>query len=69
MDEQKITITETPEAILTIKNSEMSEWECYMFGNVPGGYGLKYHPEKGKVPNWFVRLMMKICFACTWRKI
>ena len=24
--------------------------------------------QKGKEPNWFVRWMMKICFACTWVK-
>ncbi len=47
---------------------ERSEWSCYMFGNTPGGYGLVYTPEKGKVPNRFVRWMMKICFACTWVK-
>ncbi len=53
---------------LTINTPEMSEWECYMFGNVPGGGGLIYHPTKGNVPNWFTRLIMKVCFACTWTK-
>jgi hypothetical protein len=47
---------------------ELSEWQCYMFGNRPGGTGIVYRPNKGKEPNWFVRWMMKICFACTWVK-
>jgi len=48
---------------------EQSEWQCYMFGNTPEtNRGIVYRPEKGKEPNWFVRWMMKICFACTWVK-
>jgi len=47
---------------------EQSEWTCYMFGNKPGGMGIIYRPAKGQEPNWFVRWMMKICFACTWVK-
>jgi len=47
---------------------ERSEWTCYMFGNKPGGAGIIYKPSEGNVPNWFVRWMMKICFACTWVK-
>ena len=52
-----------------IKSPEHSEWVCYLFGNTPGGgVGLIYRPSKGTEPNWFVRKMMKICFACTWVK-
>ena len=51
-----------------IKIPENSEWVCYLFGNTPGGVGLIYRPRKGQEPNWFVRRMMKICFACTWIK-
>jgi hypothetical protein len=47
---------------------EQSEWQCYLFGNTPGGRGMVYRPNKGKEPNWFVRWMMKVCFACTWVK-
>jgi hypothetical protein len=47
---------------------EQSEWQCYMFGNTPSGIGMVYRPNKGKEPNWFVRWMMKVCFACTWVK-
>jgi len=47
---------------------EQSEWQCYMFGNRPGGVGIVYRPNKGAEPNWFVRWMMKVCFACTWVK-
>lgn len=46
---------------------ERSEWVCYMFGGSKGN-GFQWNPEKGKEPNWFVRWMMKICFACTWIK-
>jgi hypothetical protein len=43
-------------------------WKCYMFGNRPGGWGITYFPEKGQVPNRFVRFMMKVCFDCLWVK-
>jgi len=50
-----------------IKIPEPSDWTCYMFGNKPlGNQGICYIPIKGQVPNFFVRWMMKICFACTW---
>jgi hypothetical protein len=47
---------------------EHSEWQCYMFGNKPGGMGMVYRPRKGKEPKWFVRLMMRVCFDCLWVK-
>ena len=48
---------------------ERSEWQCYMFGNrPPGGMGIVWRPNKGKEPNWFVRLMMRVCFDCLWVK-
>ena len=47
---------------------ERSGWKCYMFGNRPGGWGITYFPEKGQVPNRFVRFMMKVCFDCLWVK-
>jgi hypothetical protein len=50
-----------------IKPTESSEWKCYMFGSTDGS-GITYRPIKGGEPNWFVRWMMKICFACTWIK-
>jgi len=42
-----------------------SSWKCYMFGSSDGN-GFTYTPVEGKVPNRFVRWMMKVCFACTW---
>jgi hypothetical protein len=45
-----------------------SKWTCYMFGNRPGGMGMSYTPQKGEVPNRFVRFMMRICFDCYWVK-
>jgi len=48
---------------------ERSEWKCYLFGNTPqGNRGIVWIPVKGQEPNWFVRWMMKVCFACTWVK-
>jgi hypothetical protein len=44
------------------------DWQCYLFGNKPGGIGIVYVPTKGQVPNWFVRWMMKVCLGCTWVK-
>lgn len=52
-----------------MKNYKPSEWQCYLFGNSPEeNEGLCYRPAQGVVPNWFVRWMMKIYFACTWVK-
>ena len=47
---------------------EQSKWTCYMFGNRPGGMGMAWYPQKGHVPNRFVRFMMRICFDCYWVK-
>ena len=47
---------------------ELSNWTCYLFGNRPGGGGIAYTPQKGKVPNRFARFMMRICFDCYWVK-
>jgi len=43
-----------------------SNWKCYLFGNRPGGNGIIYVPSEGRVPNRFVRFMMRICFDCMW---
>jgi len=51
-----------------IKTPESSEWQCYLFGNRPGGMGIVYIPRRGSVPNWFVRLAMRIFFDCLWVK-
>jgi hypothetical protein len=38
-----------------------------MFGNRPNAnYGISYTPAEGRVPNRFVRFMMRICFDCLW---
>ena len=53
---------------MTRKRAE--EWRCYMFGNRPDSKtGMVYFPWDADIPNWFVRWMMKICFACTWVKV
>jgi hypothetical protein len=48
-----------------IKTPEMSDWTCYLFGATESS-GMRWNPEKDKVPNWFTRWMMKVCFGCTW---
>ena len=47
---------------------KVSNYTCYLFGNRPGGSGIVYTPVEGKVPNRFVRFMMRICFDCVWVK-
>jgi hypothetical protein len=42
-----------------------SNWTCYMFGGSAGN-GIAYVPLEGRVPNRFVRWMMRICFDCRW---
>lgn len=49
-----------------IRTPPMSDWVCYMFGNRPGGFGIQYQPIEGRVPNAFVRFMMRVCFDCLW---
>lgn len=49
-------------------STPQSEWQCFMFGNRPGGSGMVYRPAKGQVPNAFVRFMMRVCFDCIWIK-
>ena len=51
----------------TLNLPKQSNWNCYMFGGSPGD-GITWTPHEGKVPNRFVRFMMKLCFACTWVK-
>jgi hypothetical protein len=50
-----------------IQPAKSSKWRCYMFGNRPGGTGIVYHPAEGRVPNRFVRWMMRLCFDCVWQ--
>ena len=45
-----------------------SDWKCYLFGNRPGENGIVYVPQEGRVPNRFVRWMMRVCFDCLWVK-
>jgi len=57
-----------PKDYAFLSTPEQSDWQCYMFGNRPNGMGIVYRPSKGKVPNLFVRWMMRICFDCLWVK-
>lgn len=51
----------------TVDIPKNSNYSCYLFGATPG-YGMKYTPQEGRVPNRFVRWMMYLCFDCRWVK-
>jgi hypothetical protein len=56
-----------PTDSIKINVPKQSNWTCYMFGNRPNAnYGIAYTPAEGRVPNRFVRWMMRICFDCMW---
>ena len=64
-----MTENKTDYKLQYISLPEQSKWTCYMFGNRPwNGMGMVWYPQKGQVPNRFVRFMMKICFDCYWVK-
>lgn len=52
----------------TIYIPELSNWECCLFG---GSFndGIHWVPIKGKVPNWFWRLMQYLILGNKWVKI
>jgi hypothetical protein len=56
-----------PDYKMSINLPKYSNWTCYLFGST-SGYGLTYTPQEGRVPNRFVRFMMRICFDCKWVK-
>lgn len=51
-----------------VESPELSNWKCHLFGGTDS-HGITYTPIKGKVPNWFIRWMMKICLGCKWVKV
>jgi len=56
-----------PADSMKINLPKHSNWTCYMFGNRPdANFGISYVPAEGRVPNRFVRFMMRICFDCMW---
>jgi hypothetical protein len=57
----------TPNEVQLLQMPKPSNWYCYMFGNRPGGTGIVYRPPEGRVPNRFVRWMMRLCFDCFWQ--
>ena len=59
-------VQQTDNEPIRFRMPELDGWECFMFGNKPGGSGWVWVPTKEDVPNWFVRYMMRICFGCTW---
>ena len=65
---QSIPVNPELYPMTTFNLPKISNYTCYMFGNRPGGMGMVYTPVEGKVPNRFVRFMMRICLGCTWVK-
>ena len=59
-------IFKIPADSMKINLPKYSNWKCYLFGNRPGKNGIMYIPSEGRVPNRFVRWMMRICFDCLW---
>jgi hypothetical protein len=57
-----------PDDALIVNQPKHSNWKCYLFGNRPGGNGIIYIPQEGRVPNRFVRFMMRICSDSVWVK-
>lgn len=49
-----------------INGPKYSNYKCYLFGNRPGGTGIVYTPQEGRVPNRFVRFMMFLFLDCLW---
>jgi len=70
-EEQNIPYVDiSTENTISFHAPQYSSWKCYLFGNRPGGNGIMYVyvPSEGRVPNRFVRFMMRICFDCLWVK-
>ena len=69
MTETTFAIADDKSYTYSIKQPKKSNWKCYMFGNRPdANFGIVYIPQEGRVPNRFVRWMMRICFDCMWVK-
>jgi hypothetical protein len=55
--------------VKTVETPKYSNYKCYLFGNRPDvNCGITYTPVEGRVPNRFVRFMMRICFDSIWVK-
>lgn len=52
----------------TMRQPEMSEWRCYLFGGRPDTSSISWRPLKGKEPNWFWRKMQWLIFGNLWVK-
>lgn len=52
----------------TIRQPEMSDWQCHLFGCKPDGFHITWRPLKGKEPNWFWRKMQYLILGNLWVK-
>ena len=66
-EEQKIPYGDiSTENTFTFHAPKYSSWKCYLFGNRPGGTGITYIPQEGRVPNAWVRFWMWVFLDCLW---
>jgi hypothetical protein len=66
-EEQKIPYVDiSTENTFVIQQPKYSNYTCYMFGNRPGGVGITYIPQEGRVPNAWVRFWMWVFLDCLW---
>ena len=49
---------------LIIESVKRSNWQMWLFGSKD----IVWTPEKGKVPNWWVRFWSRAFFNCKWVK-
>jgi hypothetical protein len=63
-----MTEQQNPYRFSTIRQPEMSEWQCYLFGGKPDGFHITWRPHKGKEPNWFWRKMQWLILGNLWVK-
>jgi hypothetical protein len=61
-----MTEQQNPYRDFRFPSPEMSEWQCYLFGNKPGGFGVVWRPHKGNEPNWFWRKMQYLILGNLW---
>ena len=51
--------------MITVSLPKRSKWYLTFDGST---YGLRYHPEEGKEPNWIHRKLQEFCLGIKWRK-
>jgi hypothetical protein len=69
-DPSKYTVDTSIVSKYTIKQTEPSNWQCFLLGDRKTFEGsVVWRPVKGSEPNWFHRKMQELCFGFKWRKV